>query len=252
MQIIKSFSIKILLSMSILCGQNIITKDYLRTISQVGAFIYLEYGISDENEQIYANNEPNEFDTFFRNSLKWKNEHIEKANFASDILIYGAFLGSIPITPMLSFKDYKEILLLNLDVMSTTGIITNMVKMLSKRQRPSSYFGILDEGKESHRSFFSGHTSLAFSIGTSNAMLLSKIFPEKKNVIWVANIGLASLTGFFRIAADKHYMTDVIFGGIAGYLIGKAVFNRYNGKIPLISLKMINNNPYVNLSFNIE
>ena len=48
----------------------------------------------------------------------------------------------------------------------------------------------------------------------------------KKAHIWTGAMGLALATGYFRLAADKHYMSDVITGAITGVLIGRFVQNK--------------------------
>ena len=56
--------------------------------------------------------------------------------------------------------------------------------------------------------------------------MLSRNYPNKKAQIWTGAMGLALATGYFRLAADKHYMSDVITGAITGTLIGRFVQNK--------------------------
>ena len=51
-------------------------------------------------------------------------------------------------------------------------------------------------------------------------MMLSDEYQNKKTLIWGSTYALASATGYFRIAADKHYLSDVIVGAIVGSSIG--------------------------------
>ena len=99
---------------------------------------------------------------------------------------------------------------MSLNVISLNGIITNIVKMTVKRQRPDSFYKTRADADDSFRSFFSGHTSTTFALGTSNAILLSEAYPDKRNLIWFANLSLATATGYLRIAGDKHYLSDVL------------------------------------------
>ena len=51
---------------------------------------------------------------------------------------------------------------------------------------------------------------------------------------WIKNslisaLGLASATGYFRIAADKHYFSDAV-GAIVGSLIGNTMFDKLTRK----------------------
>ena len=196
-------------------------KDYYRTAAEVGAFLFMEYGYTGESPSLETSTEaPNSFDQFFRNKLRWELDKIDNAKTASDILLYGLFLGGIPFTPLISDGDYKTMVLANVEIMAINGLVTNLVKHTVDRKRPSSYYQTRDEGGDTYKSFFSGHTSQAFSIGTSTAIMLSRSYPEKNILIWGAAISLAATTGYFRIAADKHYMTDVLGGALVGTMIG--------------------------------
>ena len=117
--------------------------------------------------------------------------------------------------------------LANVEIMAITGLVTDIVKHTVKRKRPSSYYQTRDEGDDTYKSFFSGHTSQAFAIGTSTAIMLSRSYPDKKFLIWGSAITLATTTGYLRIAADKHYMTDVLSGALAGSIIGFLVQKKH-------------------------
>ncbi len=68
-------------------------------------------------------------------------------------------------------------------------------------------------------SFPSGHTATAFT----NATLL--FYEYKDSNIWYASSGylFAATTGFFRIAKNKHYTSDVLAGAGIGICVGLAV-----------------------------
>ncbi|MGB6121102.1 MAG: phosphatase PAP2 family protein, partial [Bacteroidota bacterium] len=86
------------------------------------------------------------------------------------------------------------------------------------------------------RSFFSGHTTISFS----SAVFLSKVygdyFPDSKwkPYIWGVSLGIAAAVGYLRIAAGKHFLTDVLVGalvgGAIGYLIPKIHETSGNGQ----------------------
>tara|TARA_A100000164_G_C21923817_1_gene782023 strand:- start:1207 stop:1872 length:666 start_codon:yes stop_codon:yes gene_type:complete len=217
---------------------------------QLATFLYLEYGI-DHHANNNKKSKPNRMDNYFRSQLKWSSSNMDKAVSGSDLLLYGVFLGSVPILPFATKNEYFNTLKASLNVLSLNGIVTDIVKMTVRRQRPDSYFNTRENADDSFRSFFSGHTSTTFAIGTSNAIILSKTYPDKKKLIWFGNLSLAAATGYFRMAGDKHYFSDVIVGGIAGYMIGKLAHrNRDMDKIDL-TYGLIADTPMIYISLKI-
>ena len=205
------------------------TKDYLRVVAELSCFTYSQYGyhLATENSTINA---PNKFDSSLREIILWNEINTNFAKISSDILLYGVSLGSIPILPMTTKENYKSLLLIQLEILSINGLITNLFKYSFKRQRPYSYYSTKQNDSESHKSFYSGHASTAFALGISSAKMLTRYTNFDNTLIWTTTMGIASLTGYFRIAADKHYVTDVIVGAIMGSLVGNITFEYLNEK----------------------
>ncbi|NQV37720.1 MAG: phosphatase PAP2 family protein [Candidatus Marinimicrobia bacterium] len=227
--------------------------DYIRAFSELGLFLSMEYGwkesITPDSPRF---TEPNKFDQYFRDNLMWDSTKIDQAKKKSDQLLYGVFLGSLPWTPLLSHEDFKSLLLVNVELVAINGLITNFAKAAVGRQRPSSYYGTWEDEDEGNLSFFSGHTSHAFAIGTSTAMMLSRSYPEREKWIWGTTMSLAAATGYFRIAADKHYMTDVLGGAVVGSMIGYYVQKRTTSKyFPAISASQTQNTTLYSFEWNI-
>ena len=217
---------------------------------QLGTFLYLEYGI-DHHSSKKPRSEPNSLDGYFRDKLRWGPSNMNNASSVSDILLYGVFLGSLPVLPLLSDNGYVKMLSISLDVLSLNGIITDIVKMTVGRQRPDSFHETRETTDDSFRSFFSGHTSTTFALGTSNAIILSEIYPEKRKLIWIGNLSLAAATGYFRIAADKHYMSDVICGGIVGYSVARMVHRKWENNGLRVKINPMMKDLSINLSFSL-
>ena len=217
---------------------------------QVFSFLYLEYGI-DHHVNANEKSAPNQVDQFFRNQVKWSASKMDHAASISDLFLYGAFVGTIPLIPVISNKNYSKALKMSLNVISLNGIITNIVKMTVKRQRPDSFYKTREDADDSFRSFFSGHTSTTFALGTSNAILLSEAYPEKKKLIWFANLSLATATGYLRIAGDKHYLSDVFCGGIIGYFVAKYAHEKVGAKGTRLGFSSYEKHPTINLSFSL-
>lgn len=72
------------------------------------------------------------------------------------------------------------------------------------------------------RSFFSGHTSIAFTSMIFLSTVYSDYYPDSKwePYIWIGSILLASGVGYFRIIAGAHFLTDVLVGAVVGTAVG--------------------------------
>ena len=218
---------------------------------QISTFLYLQYGVDHHIMNVNERSAPNQIDQYFRNQVKWNSSKMDNAAFTSDLLLYGAFIGTIPLVPYFSNYNYSKALKMSLNVISLNGIITNLVKMTVQRQRPDSFYKTRADADDSFRSFFSGHTSATFALGTSNAILLSEAYPEKRKLIWFTNLSLATATGYLRIAGDKHYLSDVFCGGIAGYFLAKYVYKKTNVIDTTLGFSYYKKHPIINLSFNL-
>ena len=221
-----------------------------RLALQVSSFLYLQYGI-DHHMNVNEKPAPNQIDQYFRNQVKWSKIKMDNAAFISDLLLYGAFIGTIPLVPYFSNYNYSKALKMSLNIISLNGIITNLVKMTVQRQRPDSFYKTRADANDSFRSFYSGHTSTTFALGTSNAILLSEAYPEQRKLIWFTNLSLAAATGYLRIAGDKHYMSDVLSGGITGYFLAKYIYKRTNSKGTRLGFSYYKSHPIISLSFNL-
>jgi membrane-associated phospholipid phosphatase len=73
---------------------------------------------------------------------------------------------------------------------------------------------------EDNLSFLSGHTSLAFSVAISAGMVAHRRHYRYEGAIWASGIAFSTLTAYLRVAADKHYFTDVTSGAALGIAAG--------------------------------
>ncbi len=166
---------------------------------------------------------PNQIDVSMRNTLYLGASKQELAKTWSDRLVYGVSLSSLVWGPLLS-EDHKQAVLINMEVFAVNSLITNLVKIGVARERPYHYYGSRPSlGPTDNASFFSGHSSVAFSQAVTNAMLLSEYYPERKGLIWSSLLGTAGVTAYLRVAGDMHYFSDVVIGAGAGSLIAWAI-----------------------------
>jgi membrane-associated phospholipid phosphatase len=83
----------------------------------------------------------------------------------------------------------------------------------------------LKQSRTAVRSFPSGHTATAFAGAVFLGEVFARLNPADPARHWVrgGSLALAAATGWLRIAAGKHFLTDVIAGAFVGSLIGWGV-----------------------------
>jgi membrane-associated phospholipid phosphatase len=73
---------------------------------------------------------------------------------------------------------------------------------------------------DNNTSFYSGHASTSMALAVSMAEVASLRKYDWAPVAWATLPALSLFTGYLRIAADKHYFTDVATGAAMGALFG--------------------------------
>jgi membrane-associated phospholipid phosphatase len=123
-----------------------------------------------------------------------------------------------------SNKDAGKVTLMYAEVLLLNAGITNLTKELVKRKRPYNYNPDAPLSKKQERdatsSFFSGHTSFS----SASTFFMAKVYADTnpnskwKPYVWTGAAIVPLTTGILRIAAGKHFPTDVL----VGYLVGAA------------------------------
>ena len=173
--------------------------------------------------------DPPAFDREVRDALVWASN--APARTASDVLAFGV----IPVAALAPFAfvaDSREDALLDalfvVEAVAIAQAVNQTVKFSVGRQRPFVRFGNYPEPDRSHDpddnlSFYSGHSSLAFSFAAAAGTVSSLRGYRSAPWVWGAGMALATSVAYFRIAADKHYLTDVFTGAVIGTAVGVAV-----------------------------
>ncbi|MBU1238846.1 phosphatase PAP2 family protein [Myxococcota bacterium] len=171
-------------------------------------------------------------DEMVRNALRWNYSETKTANMASNIV-----LASIPLLGLaqLAFihddihnptsgewNGFGSASLIYAETLAISLALNQVSKLFFMRQRPYARNGSMGDS-DANVSFYSGHTSTAFVLATAAATLNDMKGGNYRALTWSINLLLATTVGYLRIAADKHYFTDVLVGGIVGTLIGVLV-----------------------------
>jgi len=114
-------------------------------------------------------------------------------------------------------EKLEETGVLGLEALAGADMVTNVVKVVARRERPQSgdHGGHFEEGGSS---FPSGHATQAWALA---AVVASEYGSHK----WVpyASYGYAALIDVSRVLSQEHFTSDVFVGSAIGFFIGRYV-----------------------------
>ena len=147
------------------------------------------------------------------------------ASRTSDVLLMGTAWGAA--TALLlsrgraEWSARLEDLAVLAEALSVNDAATTWTKVLFHRARPDHYVAspIAPPGRS--YSFPSGHTSGAFAAAAAYASILHRRGLAGRHRLEIAALFAgAAATGAMRVAAHKHFPTDVVAGAVLGTAIG--------------------------------
>lgn len=166
----------------------------------------------------------NGYDTSSRTHLVWRDTR--SAGTASDVLAAGVLPAAALVhagaqawrhgDARLGLED--AIVIAEAVLIATD--LNAVAKDLFARRRPSAGDGASGAAV---KSFYSGHTTLAFSLATSAGTVASLRGYSSAPWVWGTGLGLAATVGYLRVAADAHWATDVLAGAAVSGVVGWAV-----------------------------
>jgi len=132
-------------------------------------------------------------------------------------------------------KDTSKLVLMSL---IHSGVVVQLIKHLSGRQRPqaengadhwegpSGFFKRYKNNRDMfYDAFPSGHTITVWSTATVIAHQYNK-----SPIVPVICYSLAALSGLSRITEDTHWFSDVFVGAVLGFAIGKLIYKKRSQK----------------------
>jgi len=182
-------------------------------------------------------------DAAVRGALRWDDP--AAADAASDwtgfVLTPAVALGTGALAAGVDhrFRDAPSSALVIAETTALAVALDDIVKLLVARQRPYVHFADSPEpaarDADANLSFYSGHTNLAFAVAVASGTVASMRGYRLAPVVWATSLPLAAVTGYLRVAADKHYFTDVLTGALVGAAAGflvPFVFHRASAATP--------------------
>jgi len=169
----------------------------------------------------------NSFDNAVTDALSWPNP--KYAATTSDIIAFGVIpalsLGGIALSSSLSGR-YRELghdTMIMAQVLLLNTMLNQFTKVIVGRERPYASRGNIggySNENDKNLSFYSGHTSFVFAAVVGAATLAHYQGYDAEPYLWAIGIPLATLVAYLRVAAQKHYLSDVLVGAGIGSLIG--------------------------------
>jgi membrane-associated phospholipid phosphatase len=107
--------------------------------------------------------------------------------------------------------------------------VTQLTKLLVGRERPFVHALSPDQKAltapsfRNNASFFSGHASEAFALAAASGTISEMRGYRWATVTWSIGGAIAATTAYLRIAADRHWLTDVVVGAVVGAGLGFAI-----------------------------
>ena len=146
------------------------------------------------------------------------NESLVNSDFAHDFFLPGKYIGSLPVLLGAATttyivgraKDQPKVSHVGMDLiqaLAVSELLTQTLKFSTNRERP--------DGSD-HRSFPSGHAADTFAFATA----------LERHMGWryaVPAYIFSSYVAISRVPADRHWLSDAVFGSAVGIIAGRTV-----------------------------
>ena len=136
--------------------------------------------------------------------------------------------------------DWETFLVDILIVLETTFsalAVNQLVKFAVGRGRPYTVGAsdeLLAQGHDladNNLSFFSGHATFTFALASSAATVATLRNYRFAWLLWAIGIPMATATSILRLAADKHWTTDILLGSAFGLAAGILMPTFLHGRV---------------------
>lgn len=173
---------------------------------------------------------PDSLDASARDAVRW--QHPSTAVTLSNLdgyVVVPAFAIGVTLAESLTSEDPTTARAIDdlVPVLESAGLaqlLVQPVKFAVARARPYAYYTPpAQAGYDDNVSFFSGHSTLVFSLVTSAGVIAHRRHYKTEPYIWIGGGVLAASTAYLRMAGDKHYLTDVLTGSAVGVAAGLTV-----------------------------
>jgi len=175
----------------------------------------------------------NGFDDGIRKSLVWGNtgsaDTLSNVGLVLTPVLLMALDGWLTWSSGGDWKDWVLDVTLMMEASFAAVAVSQTTKFIAGRERP--FVSSLSPAQkaataapdDNDLSFFSGHATFTAAFAASAGAIALLRGYHHPWLSWLLGGAMSLATGFLRIAADKHYFTDVATGWVVGAGIGLAV-----------------------------
>ncbi len=123
----------------------------------------------------------------------------------------------------------RETGVLGIEAIADTAVVVEVLKLATNRERPDTGSGHGDFWPTGTRNYPAGFSMPSMHAAGSWALarVIAGEYPDKPLLKW-ALYGWATAVSVTRVTGRKHFPSDVLVGGAAGYLIGGYVLRHHS------------------------
>ena len=152
---------------------------------------------------------------------------------AGVVMLAPALLDSLDVGVS---RGLVEDLTVYAETLAVNGALVTAVKYMVQRPLPRTYAGdpALLNQPGGYRSFYSGHTSLVVAALSATAVTLEARH-HQHFWPWILVAAVGGVVAAERVAAGRHFYTDVAVGAVAGAAVGTLVplAHRHDEQVPM-------------------
>jgi membrane-associated phospholipid phosphatase len=135
--------------------------------------------------------------------------------------------GRLAHRPALAASGFR-----GMEAVAVSGVVVSVLKGIAGRARPEVSPHAKDDwrilrgfrGDESdYRAMASGHATVTFAFATAVTGEVARRAPRAARVVGVTTFGLAAVTSWQRMHADRHWLSDVTVGAGIGTVTALAI-----------------------------
>lgn len=166
--------------------------------------------------------DPPGLDRNARLHLRW--DDTSRAATISDVLLVGIPSSLIAVDYFIlehgDVHRFAEDVLVGLEALAVTAVATDAIKYGVARRRPDAWASGVRKSFGDDNSFLSGHASGTFAAAAAFGTVAKLRGYSSWPLIYAAGFTGAAAVSYLRMAADRHWLTDVLSGAALGTGIG--------------------------------